>query len=293
MEPSDWSPVYQLDTGKTADILLLGPGASAQRLIADLSPFGHNVFAAEDFEQTMLEFNFGNGIIDYDISLIPRGCDDIPHPDSSWQSNEGWGKAEDCVSVPVNQVTNSCPRCFDNPRGPSFNFGATMKCDEGGIDFSCLGPVEGSFGGGGGWPVNCGHPDVTCAGTWNGACPQAYFHPRFYPGYGNVGQPTSRCNAGSSITAELFALSTSSTKAFEPVDGGENKVCRGSNSNDNSDSYYYVVRAERLDTCKDACRAESACVGIEYKSNRCEVWTRSAGIGATKSFDGYLCLQWK
>lgn len=35
--------------------------------------------------------------------------------------------------------------------------------------------------------------------------------------------------------------------------------------------------------CKQTCREEATCQGIEYAYGRCEVWTRPEGIGALDS----------
>lgn len=198
-EATDLSPVYKLDAGSTAEIRLSGD-ASTQRLISDRQNFGWKVFDAEKHQQTMIEITFAGGIISPDISLIPSGCDDVPHPGSPWQSNTGWGTIADCGNLPVNQATPQCPRCADNKIGPAFNFGVELSC-KGGNSLSCRGPVEGSFGSGGGWPSYCGNPDATC----NPDCPQAYFHPRFTPAYGSDAQPSTTCGAGSKLTAQLYA----------------------------------------------------------------------------------------
>jgi len=87
---------------------------------------------------------------------------------------------------------------------------------------------------------------------------------------------------------------TGSINPFEAVNGGENKACRGANSTDNSNTYFTVSGAPSLDACKVKCLNEAACKGIEYRSSgkRCEVWTRSAGIGATESVSGFTCLRY-
>ncbi|CAE7219039.1 Ftsj3 [Symbiodinium sp. CCMP2592] len=84
-------------------------------------------------------------------------------------------------------------------------------------------------------------------------------------------------------------------KVFLPVDGGENRACRGQAPGDNNASYYTVVSGiTSLAACQNECirsRAE-ACVGIEHSGSRCEVWTRRAGIGASIQLTGFTCLSY-
>eukprot|EP00931_Biecheleriopsis_adriatica_P077628 TRINITY_DN51149_c0_g1_i1.p1 TRINITY_DN51149_c0_g1~~TRINITY_DN51149_c0_g1_i1.p1 ORF type:complete len:578 (-),score=42.96 TRINITY_DN51149_c0_g1_i1:46-1779(-) len=98
---------------------------------------------------------------------------------------------------------------------------------------------------------------------------------------------------------------------FVPVAGdGTDQVCRGATTSDNSASYYKVFpqihcpsmpascqvacKEKALDACKAACRTmPEDCKGIEYHpSGHCEVWTRLAGIGTTKSIADYTCLRY-
>jgi len=81
---------------------------------------------------------------------------------------------------------------------------------------------------------------------------------------------------------------------FEEVDGGENRVCRGANANDNKPNYYTVVNGiGGLELCKSECANTEGCVGIEFKGSRCEVWTRPQGIQASKPLVGYWCLRYE
>mmetsp|Transcript_16517 Transcript_16517/g.28549 ORF Transcript_16517/g.28549 Transcript_16517/m.28549 type:complete len:483 (-) Transcript_16517:10-1458(-) len=70
---------------------------------------------------------------------------------------------------------------------------------------------------------------------------------------------------------------------FEPVDGGENRVCRGLTPEDNSNSYFTVRVANSTDSCKQLCADSSGCRGIEFAaaSGRCEIWLREGGIEAS------------
>ncbi|CAE7417845.1 unnamed protein product, partial [Symbiodinium sp. CCMP2456] len=86
--------------------------------------------------------------------------------------------------------------------------------------------------------------------------------------------------------------SSGSEKVFQPVDGGSDRVCRGSTPSDNKPGYYFVVTVASLDGCKSECVASSDCVGLEYKGSRCEIWTRSGGIQASRESSGYTCLSY-
>jgi hypothetical protein len=81
---------------------------------------------------------------------------------------------------------------------------------------------------------------------------------------------------------------------FSYVDGGSDRACRGATSNDNAASHYTVIGGtSSLEACKNLCRSTAGCAGIEYNSrnSRCEVWTRSDGIGASVRVPGYQCLR--
>jgi len=81
---------------------------------------------------------------------------------------------------------------------------------------------------------------------------------------------------------------------FSVVDGGSDRACRGATSNDNDASHYTVIGGtSSLEACQNLCRSTAGCAGIEYnrRSLRCEVWTRSGGIGASVRVPGYQCLR--
>lgn len=85
------------------------------------------------------------------------------------------------------------------------------------------------------------------------------------------------------------------SEEFSAVDGGSDRACRGASSNDNAASHYTIIGGtSSLEACKGLCRSAAGCVGIEYNSGslRCEVWTRSAGIGASVRVRGYQCLRY-
>jgi len=100
-----------------------------------------------------------------------------------------------------------------------------------------------------------------------------------------------RYAAGSGTTTTTTILAGE----FTAVDGGSNRACRGASTSDNAASHYSLMGGtSSLDACKDLCRSEQGCVGIEYNSGsqRCEVWTRSEGIGASVQVSGYLCFRY-
>ncbi|CAE7244146.1 Cemip [Symbiodinium necroappetens] len=80
---------------------------------------------------------------------------------------------------------------------------------------------------------------------------------------------------------------------FLPVDGGVNRACRGQSAGDNSGDHYVVVDGiETLQACKLECIRREACVGIEHRGSRCEVWTRPGGVQASIYLYGYTCLSY-
>jgi len=120
-----------------------------------------------------------------------------------------------------------------------------------------------------------------------------------------ISQPGARwCGESTSTTATSRRMTTTATiiptittttvaGRFQAVDGGVNRACRGASSGDNSASYYTLqAGVTSLDDCKARCVATRGCNGIEHhaSSNRCEVWTRSGGIQASRVLNGYTCL---
>lgn len=79
--------------------------------------------------------------------------------------------------------------------------------------------------------------------------------------------------------------------AFVPINGGAGRACRGASAHDNNPNYYNVSVLKNIEDCKSQCISTVGCVGIEYSSGRCEVWTREQGIGAFIVLSGYSCLR--
>jgi len=101
--------------------------------------------------------------------------------------------------------------------------------------------------------------------------------------------PTASPTPSSTTVSTTSSLQSDGT--FEFVDGGIDKACRGSSSDDNSNSYYTLMRLD-ADECKHRCVETVGCQGIEFNGNRCEIWTRPNGIGASKHVSGFTCLRY-
>mmetsp|Transcript_83893 Transcript_83893/g.271506 ORF Transcript_83893/g.271506 Transcript_83893/m.271506 type:complete len:871 (-) Transcript_83893:335-2947(-) len=87
-------------------------------------------------------------------------------------------------------------------------------------------------------------------------------------------------------------------ESFEPVHGMADAACRGSNPADDSDDFYTVhTGVGSLAECKGLCASAAVCEGIEFtdtlSSGRCEIWTRTGGIGATMPRSGFTCLRYQ
>ena len=106
---------------------------------------------------------------------------------------------------------------------------------------------------------------------------------------------TQEIQATASISGfQCYKLKLSSPVAsiseyFHPVDGAEDRACRGQNSGDNHPSHYDVVSVQTLQECQEKCVEAPICVGIEYSLGRCEVWHRTEGIEASIELAGFLC----
>lgn len=85
------------------------------------------------------------------------------------------------------------------------------------------------------------------------------------------------------------------SQTFEPVDGGDDRACRGGSVQDNNPSNFKLFSDKPLlDDCKAECINEPLCKGIEHnaKTGRCEVWVRLAGIESTVKANGFKCLSY-
>ena len=85
--------------------------------------------------------------------------------------------------------------------------------------------------------------------------------------------------------------------AFEPVDGGKDRACRGVNETDNLDSHYTVHLAwpenSSVSSCQNLCLNTLGCKGIEFRLGACEIWTVSGGIQASVWAAGRTCMRYE
>ena len=87
-----------------------------------------------------------------------------------------------------------------------------------------------------------------------------------------------------------------SASAFDAVDGGLHRACRGANESDNSESHWVfhsISEIRTLEACEMRCIFTAGCVGIEFNRWGCEVWTRSAGIETSVYAPGYQCFRYE
>eukprot|EP00438_Fugacium_kawagutii_P011864 Skav208119 [mRNA] locus=scaffold1223:25658:27340:- [translate_table: standard] len=87
-----------------------------------------------------------------------------------------------------------------------------------------------------------------------------------------------------------------SASAFDPVDGGLHRACRGANESDNSGShwnFHSITEVRTLEACQMRCIFSPGCVGIEFNRWGCEVWMRSEGIEASVYAPGYQCFRYE
>ena len=75
------------------------------------------------------------------------------------------------------------------------------------------------------------------------------------------------------ISLENYTCLRYGNDEFLDVDGGTDRACRGATEADNDPSHY-TVSSGSLEECKQACRDNLACVGIEHAGTRslASVW---------------------
>ena len=84
--------------------------------------------------------------------------------------------------------------------------------------------------------------------------------------------------------------------AFQPVEGGAGRACRGANSTDTQGSYYDYYHPSVVTTmsrCKALCIETSGCQGIQFSIHGCQIWTRVGGIQSTAPSPDLTCLSYK
>ena len=87
-----------------------------------------------------------------------------------------------------------------------------------------------------------------------------------------------------------------SADAFQPVEGGSGRACRGADSTDTNAAYYDYYHPSVVTTmseCKGLCIETSGCQGIQFSIHGCQVWTRPAGIQSTAPSPDLTCLSYK
>lgn len=101
-------------------------------------------------------------------------------------------------------------------------------------------------------------------------------------------------NVTTSVSAKNFtclsaSLADNTLAVYEPVDGGQGRVCRGDHAGDNSARYFTVSSAETVQDCEHQCAFTTGqCTGFEYhKTGRCELWSKP--VGASAALSGYQC----
>lgn len=97
---------------------------------------------------------------------------------------------------------------------------------------------------------------------------------------------------GIEATAEVSGIQCYRYVAFEAVDGGHGRACRGANEED-SGEHNYILLAEigSLGSCQAQCLARPGCKGVSYSLHGCELWTRSFGIGSSVAQEGSFCYR--
>lgn len=75
----------------------------------------------------------------------------------------------------------------------------------------------------------------------------------------------------------------------------QDKACRGLYHFDNSHKHYLVRQgSDTLESCQEWCQSNSNCTGIEFSAvhgQRCEIWVRPYGVGATVDVANFVCLR--
>ncbi|CAK9019081.1 unnamed protein product [Durusdinium trenchii] len=157
---------------------------------------------------------------------------------------------------------------------------------DGGADRACRGKSAGdnlaSY-----FTVNSGLASLSacqalCEGTAN--CQGVEFHTS-----GRCEVWTRPGGIEASISLSGYSCYAYALSDFIPADDGSNRACRGDTANDDQASYYQVTSVSSLGECKELCRSNVACRGVEFSGSRCEVWTRA--IRATAALAGAQCLK--
>jgi len=103
--------------------------------------------------------------------------------------------------------------------------------------------------------------------------------------------PAEQTTTTTTITVTPVEQTTTLISSYLAVDGGENRACRGASASDNNPSHYTKHELETLESCQHLCSSLPECVGIEYSTGRCEIWTRPQGIQASIQLAGFMCYR--
>ncbi|CAK9087146.1 Hypothetical protein SCF082_LOCUS41197 [Durusdinium trenchii] len=80
--------------------------------------------------------------------------------------------------------------------------------------------------------------------------------------------------------------------AFEAVDGGHDRACRGSNEEDSGEQNFILFsEVGSLGSCQAVCMARPGCKGVSYSLQGCELWTRAFGIESSVAQEGSFCYR--
>ena len=73
---------------------------------------------------------------------------------------------------------------------------------------------------------------------------------------------------GRGIALDGYTCLRFGSDEFLDVDGGNDRACRGATEADNDPSHYTISTVGSRAECKQACRDNLACVGIEHAGTR-------------------------
>eukprot|EP00440_Ansanella_granifera_P039220 gb/GFBE01042551.1/.p1 GENE.gb/GFBE01042551.1/~~gb/GFBE01042551.1/.p1 ORF type:complete len:615 (+),score=87.21 gb/GFBE01042551.1/:1-1845(+) len=103
---------------------------------------------------------------------------------------------------------------------------------------------------------------------------------------------TSPVEKNTSLPVETTTSVPDGGSRFRPLGVAADRVCRGKDRFDNSNTYFDVYsNTASLEDCKANCMNAEICKGIEFAASagRCEVWTRPDGIEAVAELSGFEC----
>ncbi|CAE7570592.1 unnamed protein product [Symbiodinium microadriaticum] len=99
---------------------------------------------------------------------------------------------------------------------------------------------------------------------------------------------------GIEATAAVSGFQCYRYVAFEPVDGGLDRACRGADTSDAASANFVLCppsEVASLEQCQARCVERPGCRGVSYSAEGCELWTRPFGIEATVPKVGSSCFR--